>query len=83
MKAVINVDFAKMFFYPEDVHQQGNGKMVGYAEQCVEKFSNGDEVEVLKVIEDAELEGGKGYLIYNSSNHASTVVAEHVLSLKA
>lgn len=81
MKGIIKFDFAKMFFYQKDVRVEAYEDLVEVDYHCVEEFSKGDEVEILKEIEGNHFSGGKGYVIYNPKNHASTVVACHVLDI--
>lgn len=81
MKATIKRDFAKLFFRQTDVQASATESTLAVDWSLVEEFSCGDEVEVFRVIEDALLEGEKGYLIYNPKNHATSVVTEDVLDL--
>lgn len=84
MKARIAFDFCNTFFYKnnvwEDIDNCADVIEVDWEE--VKEFNKGDEVEVLKVVEDNRFSGGKGYVIYNPTNAASTVVAYHVLKFQ-
>ena len=81
LKAIIAFDFARLFFYKNEVWEDEEqcADVVEVIWDDVDDFIAGDEVEILKVIESDKFSGGKGYVIYNPRNHASAVVAYHVL----
>lgn len=80
MKATIKFDFARMFLYKDEIREEESEDVIEVDYDCLDEFNIGDEVEILKIVESKEFSGGKGYVIYNPKNNASTVVAYHVLN---
>lgn len=83
MKGIITFDFCKTFFYKNEVWEDDKeyADVVEVRWEEVDEFNVDDEVEILKVIESDKFSGGKGYVIFNPKNHASTVVAYHALKI--
>ena len=81
LKAIITFDFAKLFFYKNEAWEDEEqcADVVEVIWDDVDEFNMGDEVEILKIVESDKFSGGKGYVIYNPKNHASTAVACHTL----
>lgn len=71
MRAILNANFKTVFYY-EDEHFETD-------DDCVADFRKGDEVEVLKIVEDSTYGNGKAYVILNTVNNESITIHGGVL----
>ena len=73
MRGYINKSFRTVFLPVKRIYVD-----IEEMEECEDEdlnyFYEGDEVEVLRVIEDEAFNSGKGYVILNLENNASTTV---------
>lgn len=78
MKAIINTNFNMLFFYDQEIE---NGA-VEIDIDCLSEFKEGEEVEVLKVLEKGEYsKTAKSYVIFNPRNKESTTVSAVFITL--
>ena len=76
MKGFINKDFYTVFLPVKNmlVDIEDIEEMEESGDEDLNYFLEGDEVEILRVIEDESFNSGFGYVILNIENNASTTV---------
>lgn len=77
-KAIIKFDFYQLFFYG---HEVDDNDQVEIDNECVTSWKDGDEVEVLKFVDNPDFSGGKAFVIYNPKTSESITVASHVIEV--
>lgn len=79
MKAKITLDFAKLFCNEDNKQEANLGPVLVTNDYALEQMKKGDVVEIVRTIESDSFPNGKGYVIYNPSNHISATVSVHAL----
>ena len=80
MRGYINKSFSTIFA-SESINYIDLEDMRENNDEELENFYEGDEVEVLRVIEDESFNSGIAYVILNLENNASTTVDPMWISL--